>query len=62
MIDHIGKSFDAYWKTMPTWTEIPEAAKEQIIRGIEESVGDRSVQDLAEERDRNLAKILKALE
>ena len=62
MIDHIGKSFDAYWKTMPTWTEIPEAAKEQIIRGIEESVGNRSVQELSEARDCNLAKILKALE
>jgi 3-hydroxyacyl-CoA dehydrogenase len=62
MIEHIGKSFDAYWETMPTWTEIPESAKEQIIRGIEESVGDRSLQELTEERDRNLAKILKALE
>lgn len=61
MIDHIGKSFDALWETMPTWTEIPEAAKEQIISGIEESVGDHSIQDLAEERDRNLARILKAL-
>jgi len=61
MINHIGKSFNAYWETMPTWTQIPEAAKEQIIRGIEESVGDRSVQELSEERDRNLARILKAL-
>ena len=62
MIDHIGKSFDAYWKTMPTWTEIPEDAKELVISGIEAAVGSRSFQELTEERDRNLAKILKALE
>ncbi|RKX34758.1 MAG: 3-hydroxyacyl-CoA dehydrogenase [Verrucomicrobia bacterium] len=61
MIDHIGKSFDAYWKTMPTWTEIPDEAKEQIISGVENAVGDRSIQELVEERDRNLARILKAL-
>ncbi|MEZ5278050.1 MAG: 3-hydroxyacyl-CoA dehydrogenase family protein [Opitutaceae bacterium] len=61
LIEHIGASATAWWESMATWTEIPEAAKEQVIRGIEESVGDRSVQELAEERDRNLAKILKVL-
>ncbi len=61
MIDHIGKSFDAYWKTMPTWTEIPDDAREQIISGVEDAVGGRSIKELTEERDRNLARILKAL-
>ena len=62
LIDHIGQTFDALWSTMPDWTRIPEDAKEMVIKGVEDSVGDRTVQDLAEERDRKLAKILKALE
>lgn len=62
LIDHIGSAAEAWWASMPTWTKIPEDAKEQVIRGVEESVGERTVQELAQERDRNLAKILKALE
>ena len=61
LIEHIGSSATAWWESMATWTEIPEAAKAQVIRGVDEMVGDRPIAELAAERDRKLAKILRAL-
>ena len=60
-IDHIGKAFEEYWRTMPTWTEIPDDAKEAVIQGVEEAAAGRSLADIAAERDAKLAAILRAL-
>jgi len=60
-IDHIGKAFEEYWRGMATWTEIPAAAREAIIAGVQAEAQGRSLPELAAERDRKLAAILKAL-
>lgn len=60
-IEHIGKAFETYWETMPDWTQIPEEAKRKAIAGVEAAAGDRDTADIAAERDRKLAAILKAL-
>lgn len=60
-LEHIGSAFEAYYPTMPTWTEIPADAKEAVIAGVDDEADGRSLADLAEERDRKLAAILRAL-
>ena len=60
-IDHIGKTFEEYWRTMATWTAIPEQAKAAVIAGVQEAAAGRSLAELGRERDEALAKILKVL-
>jgi len=60
-IEHIGKAFEEYWRTMPTWTSIPDDAKKAIVAGVDKAVGQRTLADIASERDRKLAAILSAL-
>jgi len=60
-IEHIGKTFEAYWRTMPTWTQIPAEAQEAIVSGMEEAVKGRSVQEICAWRDEKLVKVLKAV-
>jgi 3-hydroxyacyl-CoA dehydrogenase len=60
-IDHIGKAFEQYWQTMPTWSAIPAEARQAIVAGVEAASHGRTLPELAEERDRKLAAVLKAL-
>jgi carnitine 3-dehydrogenase len=60
-IDHIGSTFSEYWKTMPTWTEIPEPAKEQIVQGVVEAQGKRTLAEMSQWRDQKLVKLVKAI-
>jgi 3-hydroxyacyl-CoA dehydrogenase len=60
-IDHIGKAFEPYWQTMPTWSTIPAEARQAIIAGAEAATHGRSLSELAQQRDRKLAAVLKAL-
>jgi 3-hydroxyacyl-CoA dehydrogenase len=60
-IDHIGKAFEEYWRTMATWCEIPAEARQAIVAGVEAEARGRSLAELAAERDRKLAAVLRAL-
>jgi len=60
-IDHIGATFEEYWRSMASWTEIPPEAKEAVVSGVEESAKGRSLADLAAWRDGKLVAVLKAL-
>ena len=60
-IEHIGKAFEEYWKGMANWTQIPETAKQAIISGVKDQVGERSLQDLSRWRDEKLVRVLRAL-
>jgi carnitine 3-dehydrogenase len=60
-IDHIGKAFEQYWETMPTWTAIPAEARRAIVAGVQEASHGRTLPELAQERDRKLAAVLQAL-
>ena len=61
-IEHIGTAFEAYWRTMPTWTAIPVAARQAIIEGVAAETHGRSTHEIAQERDVRLAAVLKALQ
>jgi 3-hydroxyacyl-CoA dehydrogenase len=60
-IDHIGKAFEQYWQTMPTWSSIPAEARAAIVAGVEAAAHGRTLEELAQERDRKLVAVLKAL-
>jgi len=60
-IQHIGKAFEEYWRGMAAWTSIPEDAKAEIVAGVNDVVGDRSVAEIANWRDEKLAGLLKVL-
>jgi len=60
-INHIGKTFEKYWKGMASWTEIPEDAKETIISGVKDSLGGQSLFELTQWRDEELVKLLKVI-
>ena len=60
-IDHIGKAFEEYWRSMATWTEIPDVARDQIASGVDDAAAGRSLAQLAQQRDEKLAAVLKTL-
>ncbi len=60
-IDGIGSSFSAYWETMPTWSEIPSDVKEAAVKGMNQSLQGKSLDELKAFRDDKLAKILQIM-
>jgi 3-hydroxyacyl-CoA dehydrogenase len=58
-IDHIGREFEKY--QMASWTKIPEDARKAIIAGVKDSLGGRSVSELAQWRDEKLVELLKVI-
>lgn len=60
-IDHIGKSWSALWADMADWKEIPEAAREAAIAGVEEAMAGRKPEELAAWRDEKLAVLVRAI-
>ena len=61
-IDGIGASFGEYWKTMPTWSQIPDAVREAAISGLQDNLQGADEGDLVAWRDEKLVKILKILQ
>lgn len=61
-IEHIGKAFEEYWRTMPTWTSIPDEAKEAVLAGVEEALAGGTMGEIAAERDRKMAALLRTLD
>jgi len=47
-------------RDLASWTSTPPAAKAEVLRQIDEQVGDRTMEDLQEWRDQTLARVLKA--
>jgi 3-hydroxypropionate dehydrogenase (NADP+) len=54
LIRHIGMSKASWLRTMAKWTVTPESAIEKAIEGVEEMVGDKTLEELEEWRDRHL--------
>jgi carnitine 3-dehydrogenase len=61
LIDHLGKAASAQWKDLATWTEIPEGAKEMLVEGVKESMGNRSMAEVAQWRDRKIVELTKII-
>jgi carnitine 3-dehydrogenase len=58
-LSHLGPSQVRRWASLGNPTLSPEVQK-QIVEGVAEEAGDRSIQELEERRDRALLKILKS--
>jgi 3-hydroxyacyl-CoA dehydrogenase len=60
-IDHIGKAFGTLWKDMATWTEISDESKKTLVEGIRSAIGDRSVLEIAQWRDKKIVDLIKVI-
>jgi 3-hydroxyacyl-CoA dehydrogenase len=58
-LSHLGPSQVRRWASLGNPTLSPEVQK-QIVEGVAEEAGDRSIQELEERRDRALLEILKS--
>ncbi len=56
-----GPSMGAWWETMATNPELTEDLQAQIIKGVEEEMGERSIDDMEAERDTRLLALLEML-
>jgi len=61
LMRHIGESKSKWLKTMATWTETPESVVQKAIDGVDEMIGDRSLEELEAWRDRYLLALNKLL-
>ncbi len=59
--DHFGPAMETWWKTMQGEPELTQALCDQIIAGLKEEAGSRTIDDLEAERDRKLIALLNAL-
>jgi hypothetical protein len=58
---HIGASNAKRLETMPKWTETPESAILKAVKGVNDMVGDKSLEELEEWRDKYLISLNRLL-
>jgi len=61
LMRHIGASKSTWLNTMAKWTVTPESVIEKAIQGVNEMVGDKTLEELEAWRDERLAELLKLL-
>ncbi len=61
LMRHIGTSKASWLETMAKWTVTPESVIDKAIEGVEEMVGDRSLEELEGWRDGHLIALYKLL-
>jgi len=59
--DHFGPQIEGYLKDMASWTEIPAAARQEVLAQMQASVAGRDMQELESARDTKLAALLKTI-
>jgi carnitine 3-dehydrogenase len=60
-IDHIGKAFGTLWEDMPTWTAISDESKKTLVEGMNDAVGDKSLAEIAQWRDKKIVDLIKVI-
>jgi len=60
-IDGIGRTFSNYWKTMNTWTSIPEEAIDNMIEEMNRVAGERQLNEITNWRDKRILELLRVL-
>ena len=61
MIEHFGPGIETWWETMTENPKLSEELTESLMKGINDEVGSRSIEDLEKERDQRLIGFLKLL-
>jgi 3-hydroxypropionate dehydrogenase (NADP+) len=54
LMRHIGGSKSKWLESMAEWTETPESAIQKAITGVNDMVGDKTLDELEEWRDKHL--------
>lgn len=60
-IEQFGPPMASWWATMQKTPEFDDDLKARLIEGIEREMGDRTIEDLENERDTRLVLLLKML-
>jgi 3-hydroxyacyl-CoA dehydrogenase len=61
MIDHFGPGMQSWWETMTENPELTPSLSNALIEGVAAEAGERSINDLEEERDERLIQLLTML-
>ena len=60
-IDHLGPAFEGWWKSMATWTSLPQEAKSILVEGVKEEIKGKNLTEVTQWRDEKLVKLLKVI-
>jgi len=60
-LDHLGPAVESWWQDLATWTEFPPEARQVLVDGLDQAVGERSFREITGWRDETLLKLLAAL-
>ena len=60
-IDHFAPAVKVWWESLASWTSLPPEAKNLLINGLKEEMGDRTIADMNRLRDEKLVRMLKIL-
>ncbi|MCW8132240.1 MAG: 3-hydroxyacyl-CoA dehydrogenase family protein [Planctomycetota bacterium] len=58
---HFGPALESYMADLVTWTEVPAAARAEVLRQMEDSVRGKSIPEMEAWRDERLAKLVEVL-
>lgn len=61
-LDHLDPAVESWWQDLATWTEFPPEARQVLVDGLDQAVGERSFREITGWRDETLLKLLAALE
>ena len=59
--NHFGPQIETWLKDMAAWTTIPDDARKEVLRQMDESLNGRTIEELERWRDERLQKVLKTL-
>ena len=60
-IRHVGTSWTDLWVDMASWSSLPENTADELMSGLQQESGDRTLQELALWRDEKVVQLLKAI-
>jgi len=60
-IDHLGPAFEGWWKSMATWTSLPQEAKSILVEGVKEEIKGKNLTEVTQWRDEKLVKLLNVI-
>ncbi|MCP4625273.1 MAG: hypothetical protein GY850_17390 [bacterium] len=60
-IDHFAPAVKVWWESLADWTTLPPEAKNMLVDGLKEELGERTLSDMNRLRDEKLIKMLKII-
>lgn len=60
-LEHLGPSYEAWWKDLAAWTDLPPEASAVLVEGIKDETGARTFKEIQDWRDEHLLKLVRLL-